>query len=178
MEWFKTIAITAIVFIAIRAFLFSPISVKGASMMPNYEDGDLVLINKIGKVMHDFERFDVIVLKANESENYIKRIIGLPGDHIAYQNDLLYINGEKYDEPYLEEYKKQLNDDGNLTNNFTLEEVINLTEIPEGYYFVLGDNRRVSDDSRYPSVGLISKDKILGNVSIRYYPFDHFGLAK
>ena len=93
-------------------------------------------------------------------------------------NDLLYINGEKYDEPYLEEYKKQLNDDGNLTDDFTLEEVINLTEIPEGYYFVLGDNRRKSNDSRNPIVGLISKDRILGTANIRYYPFHHIGIVK
>ena len=178
LDLFKTIAITAVIFIAIRAFLFSPINVEGASMMPNYEDGDRVIINKLQKMLNSIEHFDVIVFKANESDNYIKRVIGLPGDHIAYQNDTLYINGETYDEPYLEQYKLQLKDSGKLTYNFTLEEITNLTEIPEGYYFVLGDNRRVSNDSRNPSVGLISEDQVLGKVSIRYYPLDHFGLVK
>jgi signal peptidase I len=177
-DWFKTIAITAIFFIAIRAFLFSPINVEGASMMPTYQDGDRVIINKLEKMMNGIERFDVVVFKANESENYIKRVIGLPGDHIAYQNDELYINGEKYEEPYLEQFKLELKDAGKLTFDFTLEEIVNLTEIPEGYYFVLGDNRRVSNDSRNPSVGLISKDQILGEVNIRFYPFDHMGLVK
>ena len=178
LDWFKTIAITAVFFIAIRTFLFSPINVEGASMMPTFEDGDRVIINKFQKMINGIEHFDVVVLKASESENYIKRVIGLPGDHIAYENDTLYINGEKYDEPYLEQYKLQLKDSGKLTYNFTLEEITNLTEIPEGYYFVLGDNRRVSNDSRNPSVGLISKDQILGEVNLRYYPLDHFGLVK
>ena len=178
MDWIKAFVITAIFFFAIHTFLFTPISVEGASMMPTYEDGDRVFINKFVKMTNGFERFDVVVFKATESENYIKRIIGLPGDHLMYKDDELYINGEKFDEPYLEHYKLNLKDHGDFTYDFTLEEIINLTEIPEGYYFVLGDNRRVSNDSRNPSVGLISKDQILGEVNIRYYPLNHFGFVK
>ena len=178
MDWIKAFVITGIFFIAIHTFLFTPISVEGASMMPTYEDGDRVFINKLVKMMNGFERFDVVVFKATESENYIKRIIGLPGDHIEYKDDELYINGEKFDEPYLEQYKLNLNDQGDFTYDFTLEEIINLTEIPEGYYFVLGDNRRKSNDSRNPIVGLISKDRILGTANIRYYPFHHIGIVK
>ena len=178
MDWLKAFVITAIFFIAVHTFLFTPISVEGASMMPTYEDGDRVFINKIVKMTNGLERFDVIVFEATESENYIKRIIGLPGEHIMYHDDELYINGEKLEEPYLEQYKLNLHDQGDFTYDFTLEEIINLTEIPEGYYFVLGDNRRVSNDSRNPNVGLISKDQILGEVNIRYYPFSHFGFVK
>lgn len=178
LEWLKAIVIGAIFAIAIHTFIFTPISVQGASMMPTYEDGDRVIVNKIGKIISDFDRFDIIVFKATESENYIKRIIGVPGDHIEYKNDELYINGEKYEEPYLEQYKLQLNDTGDLTYDFTLEEVTSFSHIPEGYYFVLGDNRRVSNDSRNPSVGLIPIDKILGEASIRFYPMDSIGLVK
>ena len=178
IEWLKTIVIGIFFAIAIRTFLFSPISVQGASMMPTYEDGDRVIVNKIGKFINDFDRFDIIVFKATESENYIKRIIGVPGDHVEYKDDELYINGEKYEEPYLEQYKLQLNDNGDLTYDFKLEEKTGFSHIPEGYYFVLGDNRRESNDSRNPSVGLISKDEILGKASIRFYPIDSIGGVK
>ena len=177
-EWLKAIVIGALFAIAIRTFIFTPISVQGASMMPTYEDGDRVIVNKIGKAISDFERFDIVVFKATESEDYIKRIIGVPGDHVEYKNDELYINGEKYEEPYLEQQKLQLNDHGDLTYDFKLEEITGLSYIPEGYYFVLGDNRRVSNDSRNPSVGLISMDDILGKASIRFYPIDSISLVK
>lgn len=177
-EWLKVIVIGALFAIAIRTFIFTPISVQGASMMPTYEDGDRVIVNKIGKAISDFERFDIVVFKATESEDYIKRIIGLPGDHVEYKNDELYINGEKYEEPYLEQQKLQLNDHGDLTYDFKLEEKTGLSYIPEGYYFVLGDNRQVSNDSRNPSVGLISIDDILGKASIRFYPIDSISLVK
>lgn len=147
-------------------------------MMPTYEDGDKVIVNKIGKKISEFDRFDVIVFKAPEGKNYIKRIIGIPGDHIEYKDDVLYINGETYDEPYLDAYKSQLKDFGNLTYDFTLEEVAGIHEVPEGYFFVLGDNRRRSLDSREQSVGLVSMDKILGEVNVRYYPFDKVGIVE
>ena len=178
VEWVKAIVIGAIFAIAIRTFIFTPISVQGASMMPTYEDGDRVIVNKIGKAISDFRRFDIVVFKATESEDYIKRIIGVPGDHVEYKNDELYINGEKYEEPYLEQQKLQLNDQGDLTYDFKLEEKTGLSYIPEGYYFVLGDNRRVSNDSRNPNVGLISIDDILGKASIRFYPIDSISLVK
>lgn len=178
MEWLKTIVIVAIFFFGIRTFLFTPINVEGASMMPTYENGDRVIINKLGKMVNGLERFDVIVFKATEGENFIKRIIGLPGDHIEYKDDDLYINGKKYEEPYLDPYKLKLDDDSQFTYDFKLEDVTNFTEVPDGYYFVLGDNRPISNDSRYPSVGLISKDQILGKVKIRYYPVNSIGLVK
>lgn len=178
LEWLKAIVVGALFVFVIRTFIFSPISVQGASMMPTYEDGDLVIVNKIGKVMQDFNRFDVVVFKATESEQYIKRIIGLPGDHIAYENDELYINGELYEEPYLEEAKNELIDAGDLTYDFVLEDIVDFSHIPEGYYFVLGDNRRISNDSRNPNVGLISKEKILGKATVRVYPFEQMGIVE
>ena len=178
LEWLKAIVIGGIFVIAIRAFIFSPISVEGASMMPTYEDGDRIIVNKISKAINDYERFDVVVFKTAESTHYIKRIIGLPGDHIAYKDDQLYINGKKYEEPYLDQYKLQLTGDLELTYDFTLEEKTNLAQVPEGHYFVLGDNRRESNDSRNPSVGYIDENKILGKVSLTYYPLDHISLVE
>ena len=177
-EWIKVIAITALFVVAIRMFIFTPIDVKGASMMPTYEDGDRIIVNKIGKSLHDFDRFDVIVFDGLESEYFIKRIIGLPGDHIEYKDDVLYINGQEFDEPYLDEYKSALNDPGDLTPDFTLEDLVGVSEIPNDYYFVMGDNRRKSSDSRDPRIGLVSKEHILGSTSIRFYPLDSLGLVK
>lgn len=178
LDWVKTIAFAIIFVIAMRMFIFSPILVDGASMMPTYESGDRVIVNKIGKQFSGIDRFDVIVFEAPIGEDYIKRVIGLPGDHIAYEDDILYINGEAMEEPYLHEYKEQLLDHGLLTYDFTLESLTDYQEIPEGFLFVLGDNRRKSNDSRDPRVGLVPMDKVLGKANIRFYPFDNIGIVK
>ena len=178
LDWIKSMAVAIVFVIAMQKFVFSPILVDGASMMPTYEDGDIVIVNKIGKQISGIERFDVIVFKAPIGEIYIKRVIGLPGDHIAYENDTLYINGEALKEPYLDLYKEQLLDKGTLTPDFTLEDLTDYSTIPEGYLFVLGDNRRISNDSRYPSVGLVPMEKVQGKTNIRFYPFDSLGIVK
>lgn len=178
LEWIKSTVITCIITIAVITFIVSPTVVKGTSMMPTYEDGDIVLVNKIGKKISGIERFDVIVLEAPDGETYIKRVIGLPGDHIAYENDTLYINGEENEEEYLDVYKKQLLDNSPLTEDFTLQSATDYSTIPEGYLFVLGDNRRNSLDSRYASVGLVPMEKVFGKTNIRFYPLDSIGIVK
>ena len=177
VEWIKAIAFALLVAFVIKQFLFTPVLVKGASMMPTLEDQDRVIINKIGPKFKSVDRFDIVVVKMNEEENYIKRIIGLPGDKIEYKDDQLYINGEKYSEPYLDQYKKELKDSGSLTYDFTLEQILGETTVPEGNYFVLGDNRRVSKDSRVPDVGFIPKEKIMGTTSIICWPIEHIDLS-
>ena len=178
LEWIKVIAIVFVFAWAIRMFIFTPIDVQGASMMPTYEDGDRIIVNKIGTKISDYEHFDVIVFEATEDTNYIKRVIGLPGAHIAYKDDVLHINGEPYDEQYLEEYKAELKDSGTLTEDFTLEQYTGETTIPKGYLFVLGDNRRKSSDSRDARVGLISMEKVLGTTSIVFWPLNNVGIIK
>ena len=178
LEWIKSTVITCIITIAVITFIVSPAVVNGDSMMPTYEDGDIVLVNKIGKKISGIERFDVIVLEAPNGETYIKRVIGLPGDHIAYENDTLYINDEANEEAYLDVYKKQLLDNSPLTEDFTLQSATDYSTIPEGYLFVLGDNRRNSLDSRYASVGLVPMEKVFGKTNIRFYPLDSIGIVK
>ncbi|MGE7693713.1 signal peptidase I [Lysinibacillus sp. NPDC094177] len=177
-EWVKAIAFGLLVAFLIKQFLFTPVLVKGASMMPTLEDKDRVIINKIGPKFKSIDRFDIVVienvlLQKNEEENIIKRIIGLPGDKIEYKDDQLYINGEKFSEPYLDQKKKELKDSGSLTYDFTLEQDLGEITVPEGHYFVLGDNRRVSNDSRNPEIGFIPKEKIMGTTSIVCWPFEH-----
>jgi len=177
-EWIKAIVIAIIFVVAIRTYILTPVLVDGASMMPTFEDGDKVIVNKISKKMKKYERFEVIVFEAMENKNYIKRVIGLPGEHIAYKDDLLYVNGEPFAEPYLEEFKNKLIDNGTLTEDFTLESYTGELAIPDGYVFVLGDNRRNSSDSRDPRVGLISLNKVIGKADFRFYPFDKISFFK
>ena len=162
-EWIKALAIAVILAAIIRYFFFAPIVVDGLSMMPTLHDKDRMLVNKIGYRIGDPKRFDIVVFHATEEKDYIKRIIGLPGDHIEYREDILYINGEPYEEPYLDPYKSELID-GPLTDPFVFETV------PEGYLFVMGDNRRQSKDSRH--IGPVPMDEVLGNTKMVYWPIN------
>ena len=177
-DWLKTIFFAAVLVIGVRYFLVTPIAVQGASMMPTLEDGEMLVVDKITPKITDFDRFDVIVFKATEEENYVKRIIGLPGDTVQYIDDVLYINGEKYDEPYLDDYKASLIDNGTLTEDFTLESYLQQTVVPEDHLFVLGDNRRKSVDSRLPEVGFIPVNTVIGEARFVYWPLSEVGLIK
>lgn len=112
-EWIKAIAIAVLLAVVIRYFLFAPIVVDGLSMMPTLHDQNRMIVNKFSYKIGDPDRFDIIVFHATAEKDYIKRIIGLPGDHIEYRNDTLYVNGKAYKEPYLDQYKKEVID-GNL----------------------------------------------------------------
>ncbi|OCA87928.1 signal peptidase I [Bacillus sp. FJAT-27225] len=159
-EWMKSIGVALAIVVVVRAFLFTPVVVEGASMMPTLHNNERMMVNKIG----DLERFDIVVFHANEEENYIKRIIGLPGDKVEYKNDKLYVNGKDYEEEYLDEYKKELRasgDNGPLTSDFTFT-------VPKNNIFVMGDNRRKSMDSRH--IGPVSMDKVIGKTNIVFWP--------
>ena len=156
IEWLKAIVIGLIIFIFIRTFFFSNYVVEGESMMPTLQDGNKLVVNKIGYQIGDLNRFDVIVFHANQEEDYVKRIIGLPGDTIEYRDDILYINGKKVKESYLEKYRKEAIG-GRLTGDFTLLEITGKETVPNDHIFVLGDNRLGSRDSR--EFGFVSVDK-------------------
>lgn len=173
-EWSKALLIAFGLAAIIRIFLFTPIVVDGESMLPTLEHGDRMIVNKIGYDIGEPNRFDIIVFHAPEAKDYIKRIIGLPGDHVAYEDDQLYINGEPVDEPYLDEYKEGIN--GTLTEDFTLEEKINAGTVPEGTVFVMGDNRRHSKDSRI--IGVVPMEEVVGNTSFVFWPFEEAGIVK
>ena len=177
LEWAKALFIAFGLVLLIRYFLFTPIVVDGESMESTLDDGDRMVVNKIGYEVGEPNRYDIVVFHASEDKDYIKRIIGLPGDHVAYKNDQLYINGEPQDEPYLESHKENLNEgEGTLTEDFSLEERTGKAIIPEGYVFVMGDNRRNSTDSRI--IGLISMEEIIGNTSLVFWPPSEIGLVK
>lgn len=174
LEWFKAFAIGIIIFAFIRTFFFSNYVVEGESMMPTLEDGNKLVVNKIGYQIGDFNRFDVIVFHANDKEDFVKRIIGLPGDEIQYIDDELFVNGKKYEEEYLEKYREETHG-GRLTGDFTLEEITGRSKVPKGKLFVLGDNRLGSWDSRH--FGFISVDQVVGKVDLRYWPLKEVAIS-
>lgn len=163
--------ILALVLVGLRQFVFTPVIVKGDSMDPTLIDGERVIALK----NTDIHRFDIVTFPAPDDpgKNYIKRVIGLPGDTIEYKNDQLYINGKKYEEPYLDEFKAELTDGQPLTSDFNLTELFGTEKVPDGELFVLGDNRRISKDSRI--IGMINKKDIMADVKFVFWPLDRFG---
>ena len=104
LEWLKAIVIALLLVILVRTFFISSYVVKGSSMLPTLEDGNKLIVNKLVYHIGDLERFDVIVFHATEQDDYVKRIIGLPGDTVEYTNGQLYINGKLHEEEYLEDF--------------------------------------------------------------------------
>ena len=174
-EWIKALLIAFGLAALIRVFLFTPIVVDGISMMPTLEDGDRMIVNKIGYTIGEPDRFDIVVFHAPEQKDYIKRIIGLPGDTVEYRDDILYINGEPLEEPYLNQYKEAVADSP-FTEDFTLEGKLNSEVVPKNHVFVLGDNRRKSKDSRH--IGVVPIDEIIGNTKIVFWPLNDFGFVE
>ncbi|MGG3692969.1 signal peptidase I [Heyndrickxia ginsengihumi] len=170
-EWTKALLIAVALAGVIRYFIFAPILVNGSSMMPTLKNGDRMIVNKLVKP----KRFDIVIFHAPEGKDYIKRVIGLPGDKIEYKNDVLYINGKAYKEPYLDKYKSQLTE-GTLTQDFTLKEITSKERVPKGQIFVLGDNRRFSKDSRY--IGTIPLSKVVGETKFVFWPLKDAHIVK
>jgi signal peptidase I len=169
-EWIKALLVALVLAWLIRFFLFAPIVVDGESMVTNLHNQDRLIINKISYNIGEVERFDIIVFKATETKDYIKRVIGLPGESIMYRDDVLYVDGEPVHEPFLKELKKQTS--GNVTYDFTLEESIGRKTIPEGHLFVMGDNRGRSKDSR--NIGTIPIEDVIGEAAVQFWPLSDF----
>lgn len=150
--------IIIILVIMVRTFLITPAIVNGDSMDDTLSDGDVVLVNKIGLTVKGINRYDIVVVDFNE-ELLVKRVIGLPNETIEYKNNELYINGVKEEK----------------THEFEETEDFNF-ETKENEYFVLGDNRDISKDSRY--IGVINKNQMKGKVNFVLFPFKDFGIVK
>ena len=167
IDFIKEISVYVIIILIIillKMYVISPIRVNGTSMDPTLENGDIMILNKIGYRITKIKRFDIVVIKYKD-ELLIKRVIGLPGEKIKYVNNTLYVNGKKLDEEF----------DKTYTYNFSLKE-IGSTTVPDDSYFVLGDNREVSKDSR--SIGFIDRENIVGKSSLTLFPYNRFGTKK
>lgn len=143
--------------------------VIGSSMESTLSDGDNLILDKISYRFNEPKRFDVIVFpfRNGEDKNYIKRIIGLPGETVSIDFDgNIYIDGDMLNESYGLEVMKN--------PGLAMEPV----KLKENEYFVLGDNRNNSEDSRFPTVGNVKKDEILGRAWLRIYPFTEIEFVK
>ncbi|MBT2666327.1 signal peptidase I [Bacillus sp. ISL-4] len=173
-SWIKAILIAVILAFLIRTYIFAPIVVDGESMMPTLQDHERIVLTKFGTNIDNIDRFDIVVFHATVDKDYIKRVIGLPGDHIEYKDDTLYINGKAYEEPYLDKYKSQMAGVP-LTESFKLEDLTGSMTVPEGHLFLMGDNRQNSLDSR--EIGTISVDEIVGKANLVYWPINEIKLV-
>ncbi|MEC0300444.1 signal peptidase I [Peribacillus frigoritolerans] len=172
-SWVKSIVFAFIIVFICRQLLFTPTTVLGASMLPTFQDQDRVVVSKTTEI----QRSDVIVFDAPDvdGKDYIKRVIGLPGDSIDMKDDVLYINGKAVEEPYLNANKED-NPFNKLTEDFSLQEKTGESKVPKNMLFVMGDNRLNSKDSRI--FGFISYDSIVGEVKFRFYPLQEIGIPK
>ncbi|CDA15148.1 MULTISPECIES: signal peptidase I [Clostridia] len=168
LSWLIYIVIVVILSLGIITFIGQRTKVSGHSMETTLSDGDNLIVDKISYRFRDPERFEIIVFPFQYEEHtyYIKRIIGLPGETVQVIDGYVYINGEMLDENYGLEV---MDDPGIAAEPITLG---------EDEYFVLGDNRNHSSDSRDPSVGVLHRDDIMGRAWIRIWPFDKFGVIK
>jgi signal peptidase I len=149
------------------SFAVQAVHVEGLSMFATLDNDDYLIANKIDYRFHAPERGDIIILRppTNNSTDFIKRIIALPGERLLIRSGFVYINGHKLNEPYLpEEWVTQ--------NNWPLDNP-NGAVMPANQYFVMGDNRNRSQDSRF--FGPISRDRIDGKAWFRIWPLNHFG---
>ena len=166
LGWIRDILIAVAIAAVILAF-FKPIIIQQQSMEPNFYSGDYIITSRQAyNLFGDPQHGDIIVFESKlytdegEAKNRIKRIIGLPGDTVEIIDGYVYRNGEKIQEDYIKEQG--------------LSGEMEAITVPEGELFVLGDNRRVSQDSRSGAVGTIGQDTIVGKVVVRVYPFSQF----
>ena len=155
--------IIVILVVSFRSFIATPVRVDGDSMNDTLHNSDILILNKLEK---KYDRFDIVVINYNNTK-LVKRIIGMPGENISYKDNQLYINEKKFNDI-----------ETSRTSDFSLKELFEIDKIPENYYFVMGDNRNNSLDSRDYRVGLIKKEDLVGVTIFRLYPFNKIGIIK
>jgi signal peptidase I len=164
-EMVKVVAIALVIILPIRYFLVQPFYVKGSSMEPNYHDYEYLIIDEITYRFNEPHRGDVVVLRdpSSSGQYFIKRIIGLPGETITITNGKVAIDGVDLDESvYLSDTLET------YTSN------VATTDLTDNQYFVLGDNRPVSHDSR--RFGPVDQSEFVGRVWVRAWPFNRFSV--
>ena len=157
LEWVISILIAVALAFLIRTFLFEPIRVEGSSMIDTLHNNEYVIVTKPEYLFRAPNRFDVVICRyPDRSENFVKRLVGLPGDTVEMDEGVLSVNGVAYEEPYIRDASRP--------------RYAGVWTLGENEYFVLGDNRSNSNDSHI--IGPISRDMIVGHVRFVVWPFN------
>jgi signal peptidase I len=182
LEIVETLVLTLVIYLVIHNFVAQPFEVEQQSMVPTVNPGEYVLIDKISPRFNDYERGDIVVFQPPEGYGqggvpFIKRVIGMPGDTISLENGRVFVQQPggspvRIEEPYLVheidgEVAPTLPKDAEGTTSWT---------VPEGTYFVMGDNRPDSQDSRF--FGVVDRELIVGRAWLRYFPLDRLGFVE
>lgn len=164
-EYVEALLIAVVLAGFIIAFVAQSFLVNGSSMEPTLSDGQRLLVDKITYRLRPPARGEIIVFHypADPKRKFIKRVVGLPGDVVQIRGSRLFLNGEPVEEPYI---------------NGPILESFGPVRVPEGHVFVLGDNRNNSDDSRYPDVGPVPMELIVGVARVVYWPPNRIGLVR
>ncbi len=160
--WVRDLVISLGISAFIIIFLYQPVKVEGTSMMPGLEDQERIFINKFVYRLEPIERGDIVVFRypRDPSKSYIKRVVGMPGDHVLIEDGQLFVNGVRVAEPYVP---------ARYADSRSSPEVV----VPSGAYFVLGDHRNMSNDSR--DFGPVDEAYIYGKAVFGYWPMDRVG---
>lgn len=169
LDLLEFVVIVGVIVLAVHYFIAEPHLVSGSSMLPNFHDGEYIITDKLSlNLKAPIKRNQVVVFKSprpkDENKIFIKRVIGLPGEKVRLQGGQIYINGQVLDQPYLP--TNSLTSPGDFLAES--EEIV----VPDGQYFVMGDNRASSSDSR--EWGSISKKALVGKAWLRYWPVSQF----
>jgi len=159
--WVRDMAVSVVIAALIIVFLYQPVKVEGTSMMPWLTDQERIFINKFVYKLGEIARGDVVVFwyPLDPTKSYIKRVVGLPGETVRIANGRVYINGKLLDEPY-------------VVSDYLDRQSYAPTRVPVNHFYVLGDHRNSSNDSR--SWGTVSRDYIYGKAVLVYWPVDKF----
>ncbi|UOF91892.1 signal peptidase I [Fodinisporobacter ferrooxydans] len=157
-DWIKAIAIALIIAFLIKQFVFAFFQVSGESMDRTLANGERVLVDKIPYYFHQPQYNDIVVFHESADEDWIKRVIGRPGDTILFKNGILYRNGKQVSEPYI--------------NGPMVPGDFGPYKIPQGDLFLMGDNRNVSKDSR--EIGPVKISQVIGRAEVVVFPFSKF----
>ncbi|MBY9081859.1 signal peptidase I [Paenibacillus sp. HN-1] len=170
LEWVKAIAIALVLVILIRWLLFKPFIVDGPSMQPNFHTGERVIVNEILYDMRSPKRGEVIVFHVpSEGRDFIKRVIGVAGDTVKVQGDVVTVNGKTVDETYIQGAIDDAHKNNRLYNDKDFPNVeFKDGTVPEGHVFVMGDNRSDSTDSRM--IGYVPLGDIVGRADVIFWP--------
>ena len=163
--WLRDLMISLAISAFIIIFLYQPVKVEGTSMMPSLEDQERIFVNKFVYRLEPIERGDIVVFRypRDPSKSYIKRVIGTAGDHIRIESGQVYVNGEPLDEEYVP---------AEYADSRSYPEII----VPPNSYFVLGDHRSMSQDSR--EFGSVNQNLIYGKAVFGYWPMDKLGRVR